>query len=147
MPVFSFVSRTLSTREQKVTTYDREKCAVTISLTVNEFLIIGSKFQNKLFTDQNSLLFHFTRKSNLTPRQNKAHKLLTQISELQNIHTSGTNSTIVDMLSRGFSNVNTNRRHLERKTFPPHIDFLPLQHNYSLKSICHLEKQEKRHLP
>ena len=41
-----------------------------------------------------------SRKANLTPRQYKAQMLLSKFSNLQIIHTTGTNLTVADMLSR-----------------------------------------------
>ena len=77
MQVISYNSRILNTQEQKLSTYDRELCAVTFALTVYEFIIFGSKIPITLFTDHNPLLFLFTRKGNFTPRQYKAQKLFT----------------------------------------------------------------------
>ena len=102
LQVISYNSRILITQEQKLSTYDRELCAVTFALTVYEFIIIGSKFPITLFTDHNPLLFLFTRKGILTPRQYKAQILLTNFSNLRTIHTAGTNIAVADMLSRDF---------------------------------------------
>ena len=77
MQVISYNSRILTTQEQKLSTYDRELCAITFALSHYEFIVIDSKFQISIFTDQNPILFLFTRKGNLTPKQNKAQMLLT----------------------------------------------------------------------
>ena len=91
MQVISYNSRIFSTQEQKLSTYDRELCAVIFALNTYEFIIIGSKFQITLFTDHNPLLFLFTRKGNLTLRQSKAQMLLTKFFNLRIVHTAGTN--------------------------------------------------------
>ena len=87
MQIISYNSRILTTQEQKLSTYDRELCAITFALSQYEFIIIGSKFPITIFTDHNPILFLFTRKGNLTPRQYKAQMLLTKFSNLQIIHT------------------------------------------------------------
>ena len=67
MQIISYNSRILTTQEQKLSTYDRELCAITFALSQYEFIIIGSKFPITIFTDHNPILFLFTRKGNLTP--------------------------------------------------------------------------------
>ena len=106
MQIISYNSRILTTQEQKLSTYDRELCAITFALSQYEFIIIGSQFPITIFTDHNPILFLFTRKGNLTPRQYKAQMLLTKFSNLQIIHTAGTNLTVADMLSRDSSTIN-----------------------------------------
>ena len=142
MQIISYNSRILTTQEQKLSTYDRELCAITFALSQYEFIIIGSKFPITVFTDHNPILFLFTRKGNLTPRQYKAQMLLTKFSNLQIIHTAGTNLTVADMLSRDFSTINAKTFQLHHKTLPPHIDFLQLKQNDILKPIHYLVKHE-----
>ena len=142
MQIISYNSRILTTQEQKLSTYDRELCAITFALSQYEFIIIGSKFPITVFTDHNPILFLFTRKGNLTPRQYKAQMLLTKFSNLQIIHTAGTNRTVADMLSRDFSTINAKTCQLHHKTLPPHIDFLQLKQNNILKPIHYLVKHE-----
>ena len=142
MQIISYNSRILTTQEQKLSTYDRELCAITFALSQYEFIIIGSKFPITIFTDHNPILFLFTRKGNLTPRQYKAQMLLTKFSNLQIIHTAGTNLTVADMLSRDFSTINTQTCQLQHKTLPPHIDFLQLKNNNILQPIHYLVKHE-----
>ena len=141
MQIISYNSRILTTQEQKLSTYDREFCSITFALSQYEFIIIGSKFPITIFTDHNPILFLFTRKGNLTPRQYKAQMLITKFSNLQIIHTAGTNLTVANMLSRDFSTINTKICQLLHKTLPPHIDFLQLKNNI-LKPIHHLVKHE-----
>ena len=124
MQVLSFNSRIFDTQEQKLSTYDRELCAVIFALQTYEHIIIGSKFQITLFTDHNPILFLLTRKDNLTPRQYKAQMLLTKFSDLRIVHTAGTNLPVADMLSRDFSSINSSSSQLKHKTFPPHIQFV-----------------------
>ena len=142
MQIISYNSRILTTQEQKLSTYDRELCAITFALSQYEFIIIGSKFPITVFTDHNPILFLFTRKGNLTPRQYKAQMLLTKFSNLQIIHTAGTNLTVADMVSRYFSTINTKTCHFQHKTLPPHIDFLQLKQSNILKPIHCLVKHE-----
>ena len=68
--------------------------------------------------------------------------LLTKFSNLQIIHTAGTNLTVADMLSRDFSTINTQTCQLQHKTLPPHIDFLQLKNNNILQPIHYLVKHE-----
>ena len=77
MQIISYNSRISTTQEQKLSTYDRELCAITFALSQHEFIIIGSIFPITIFTDHNPILFVFTRKGNLTPRHYKAQMLLT----------------------------------------------------------------------
>ena len=74
MQVISYNSRILTTQEKKLSTYDRELCAITFALSQYEFIVIGFKSPITIFTDHNPILFLFTRegKGNLTPRQYKA---------------------------------------------------------------------------
>ena len=142
MQIISYNSRILTTQEQKLSTYDTELCAITFALSQYEFIIIGSKFPITVFTDHNSIRFLFTRKGNLTPRQYKAQMLLTKFSNLQIIHTAGTNLTVADMLSRDFSTIDAKTCQLQHKTPPPHIVFLQLKQNNILKPIHYLVKHE-----
>ena len=142
MQIISYNSRILTTQKQKLSTYDRELCAITFALSQYEFIIIGSKFPITIFTDHNPILFLFTRKGNLTPRQYKAQMLLTKFSNLQIIHTAGTNLTVADMLSRDFSTINNKTCQLQHKILPPHIDFLQLKNDNILKPIHYLIKHE-----
>ena len=82
MQIISYISRILTTQEQKLSTYDREPCAITFALSQYEYIIIGSKFPITVFTDHNPILFLFTRKGNLTPRQYEAQMLLTKFSNI-----------------------------------------------------------------
>ena len=69
MQVISHNSRILTTQEQKLSTYDRELCAITFALSQYEFMVIGSKIPITIFTDHNPILSLFTSKKTLTPRQ------------------------------------------------------------------------------
>ena len=142
MQVISYNSRVLPTQEQKLSTYDRVLCAITFALSQYEFLVIGSKFPITIFTDHNPILYFLTRKGNLTLRQYKAQMLLAKFSNLQIIHTAGTNLTVADMLGRDFSNINNKTCQLQHKTFPPHIDFLQFKNYNILKQIHYLVKHE-----
>ena len=142
MQVISYNSRILTTQEQKLSTYDRDFCAITFALSQYEFILIGSKFPITISTDHNPILFFFTRKGNLTPRQYKSQMLLTKFSKLQIIHTAGTNLTVADMLSRDLSTINNKTCQRQHKTLPPHIDFLQLKNDNILKPIHYLVKHE-----
>ena len=83
MQTISYSSRILTTKEQKLSTYDRDLCAISFALSQYELLIIGSKFPITIFTDHNPILFLFTRKFNLTPRQYKPN-VTNQILQLPN---------------------------------------------------------------
>ena len=104
-----------------------EVCAITFALTQYEFMVIGSKVPIFIFTYHNTILFLFTRKGNLTPRQHKAQMLLTKIFNLQNNHTAGTNLTVADMLSRDCSTINNKTCQLQHNTLPPHMMFFNLK--------------------
>ena len=132
MQIISYNSRVLNTQEQKISTHDRKLCAVTFALTVYEFIIIGSKFPITLSTDHNQLLFLFTRKGNLTPRQYKAQMLLTKLSNLRILHTAGTNLAAVDMLSRDLPSINSTSCQSQHETLPLHIEFAQVTRNNSL---------------
>ena len=57
--VISYTSRILTTQEQKLSTYDRELCAITFALSQYEFIIFGSKFPITTFT-VTTLFFFFS---------------------------------------------------------------------------------------
>ena len=59
--------------------------------------------------------------------------LLPTPSNLLTVHTTGTNLTVADTLSRDFSNITSKTCQLQQKTIPPHIDFTQLQPSKSLK--------------
>ena len=143
MQVLSFSSRIFDTQEQKLSTYDRELCAVIFALQTYEHYIIGSKFPITLFTDHNPILYLFTRKGNLTPRQYRAQMLLTKFSNLRIVHTAGTNLPVADMLSRDFSSINSASSQLKHKTLPPHIQFAQINPNNTLEEIHYLVQHEE----
>ena len=70
MQVISYTSRISITQRQKLSTDDREHCAINFALSQYDFIFIGSKFPITIFADHNPILFLFTRKGNLAPRQN-----------------------------------------------------------------------------
>ena len=123
--------------------YDRELCAVIFALQVYEFLIIGSEFPITLFTDHNPLLFLFTRKGNLTPRQYKAQMILTKFTHLKIIHTAGKNLSVADMLSRDFSNLTNSQCQIQHKTLPPQIEFAQMKKNNIINPVHYLVKHEE----
>ena len=84
----------------------------------------------------------FSRKGNPTPRQYKAETVLTILANLHIIHKAGTNLTVSDMLSRGCSQITKQLCQLQHKTVPPHIEFIQLKTNNSLKRIHYLFKHE-----
>ena len=119
-----------------------ELYAITFALLQNEFLIIGTKYPISDFTGHNPILFLFTRKRNLTPRQYKTQMKLTKISNLQTVRRAGTNLTVADMLSRYNSQIRNKICHLQHKILPAHFDFIQLKPNISLKQIHYLVKHE-----
>ena len=68
--------------------------------------------------------------------------LLTKFSNLQIIHTAGTNFTVADMLSRDFSNIINKTCQLQHKTLPPYIDFIQLKKDNTLNPIHFIVKHE-----
>ena len=72
MQVISYNSRILTTQEQKLSTYDRELCAINFALSQYQFITIGSKLPITIFTDHHPILFLFSRNGNLTSKQYKA---------------------------------------------------------------------------
>ena len=56
MQVTSYNSRILTTQDQKVSTYDRELCAITFAISQYEFIVVGSKFPITVFTYHNPTL-------------------------------------------------------------------------------------------
>ena len=142
MQVISYNSRILTTQEKKLSTYDRTLCAITFALSQYDIIVFGSKFPITIFTYHSPILFLFTRKGNLTPRQKKAQMLLTTFSNLQIIDTAGTNLTVADMLSRDFATISDKTYQLQHKTLPPPTDFLQLKIDNILKPIHYLFKHE-----
>ena len=117
MQVTAYNSRILTTQEQKLSTYDRELCAITFALSQYECIVICTKFPITISTDHNPIFFLFYPKGNLTPRQCKAQMLLTKFSNIQTIHTAGTNFTVADMLSRDSSTNNNKHANSNIKPF------------------------------
>ena len=68
--------------------------------------------------------------------------LLTKFSNRQIIHTGGTILTVADMLSQDFLHFTTKVCHLQHNTLPPHIEFIQLKSNNSLKQIHYLVEPE-----
>ena len=64
--------------------------------------------------------------------------VLTQFSNLQIIHTAGTDLTVGDMLSRDLLQITNKKCQLQHKTLPPHIEFMQLKPNTALKQIHNL---------
>ena len=137
IPVITYNSPILTTQEQKLSTFDRELCAIIFALSQNDFFINSSKFPITVITDHNTILFLFARKGNLTPRRYKA-----QMFNLQLVHTAGTTLTVADMLSRDFSQITNKRFQLQPKTLPSLIDLNQLKPNNSLKQIHYLVRHE-----
>ena len=142
MQVISCNSRNLTTQEQKHSTYDWELCAITNALSQYEFNIIGSKLPITDFTDLKPILFLFTRKKIITPRQYKIQRLLPKISHLRKVHTAGTNFRVADMLTRDCSQITNKMCQLQHKTLPPHIEILQLKPNNTITEIHNLVKHE-----
>ena len=67
MQVISYNSRILTTQEQKLSTYDRELCAITFALSQFEFIVIRSKFPKTTFTDHNPIFSFSPVKVTLLP--------------------------------------------------------------------------------
>ena len=67
MQVTSYNSRILTTQEQKLSTYDRELCAITFALSQYEFIVIGSKFPITIFTDHTPFFSFSSVKVTLLP--------------------------------------------------------------------------------
>ena len=67
---------------------------------------------------------------------------LTKVSNLQIIHTAGTNLVVPDMFSRDFSQITNKKFKFQHTTLPPHIDVAQLKPNNSSKQIHFLVKHE-----
>ena len=135
MQVLSYYSRISTTQEPKLFTCDTELCAITFALSQYEFLIFGSRLPIIVFTDHNTILFLLTRKRNLFPRQYKTQKLLTKFTNLQIVHTTETNLSVADMLSRDFSQITNKICQLQHQKLPPHNNFIQLKPNILFKHI------------
>ena len=85
--VISYNSRILNTKEQKLSTLDRELLAIVYALQIYEILIVGSPHPIHIFTDHKPLLHCFAKKVNLSPRFCRAQMQLTKLSKLKIIHT------------------------------------------------------------
>ena len=116
--VISYISRILNTREQKLSTLDRELLAIVYALQIYESLNIGSPHPIYIFTDHKPLLHCFAKKGNLSPRFYRAQMQLTKFSKLKIIHTPGKNLTVADMLSRTFTKEQLQIHHLRLKQLP-----------------------------
>ena len=140
MKVFSYNSRILNTREQKLSTLDRELLAKVYELQIYEFLIIVSPHPIYFLTDHKPLLNCFAKKGNLSPRFYRAQMQLTKVSKLKIIHTPG--KTVADMLSRTFTKEQLKVHQLRHKQIPPQIDFSIMKDN-QLKPVHYLVKHEE----
>ena len=63
MQVISYNSRIFTKQEQKLSTYDRELCAITFALSQYEVIIIGFKFPITVPTDHIPKFFSSTVKA------------------------------------------------------------------------------------
>ena len=58
-----------------------------------------------------------------------------KLSNIQGIHTAGTNLTVADMLSQDFSTItNKMKQQVQHKTLPKHFEILQLKANNSEKT-------------
>ena len=57
-----------------------------------------------------------------------------KFSNLQGIHTAGTNLTVADMLSQDFSTITNKMYQVQHKTLPKHFEILQLKANNSEKT-------------
>ena len=125
--VIYYNSRILNSREQKLSTIDREHLVIVHALQIYEFLIIGSPHPIHIFTDHKRLLHCFTKKGNLSPRFYRAQMLRTKFSKLKLIHTPSKNLSVADMLSRSFTKTELQLNQSKHTQLPPQIDFATLQ--------------------
>ena len=140
--VISYNSRILNTREQKLSTLDRELLAIVYALQIYEFFIIGSPHPIYIFTDHKPLLHCFAKRGNISPRFYRAQMQLTKISKLKIIHTLGKSLTVLDMLSRTFTKEQLQIHQLPYKQSPPQIDFSIMKDN-QLKPVQYSVKHEE----
>ena len=142
MRVISYNSPILNTRDQKLSTLDRELLAIVYALQIYEFLIIGFPHPIYIFTDHKPLLQCFAEKGNLSPRFYRAQIKLTKFSKLKIIYTPGKNLTVADMLSRTFTKEQLQIHQLRHKQLPPQINFSIMKDN-QLKPVHYLVKEEE----
>ena len=142
MKVISYNSKIFSPQEQKLSTYDRELAGVIFALRAYEPYMIGTKYPITLFTDHGPILYLFTRKGNLTPRQYTAQMIFTRFPNLRIIHTAGTNLAVADILSRDFSSINSQEVQIKHKTLPPQIEFARMQPDNTIKQTHYLVQHE-----
>ena len=142
MRVILYISRSLNTQDQKLSTLDRELLAIVYALQIYEFLIIGSPHPIYIFTDHKLLLHCIAKKGNLSPRFYRAQMQLTKFPKLKIIHTPGKNLTVADMHSRTFTKEQLQLHQLRHKQLPPQIDLAIMKDN-QLKPVHHLEKLEE----
>ena len=130
----------LTTREQKLSSYDGERCDITFELSQYEFINFGS--ESPITFLQIIILFFvfFACKENLAPRQYKAQMLLTKFSNLHIIHTVGTNLNVADKLSRDLSQSTNKICQLQHQPPPLHTKFMQLKSKYLLNRIHSLIK-------
>ena len=100
MNLISANSRFFTQAELRLSTLMRECTAIIYTFTQYEFLILGLKHPIVLFTDQKSIIFLFTQKSNPNHRVYRFQLILTKISNLHMVWTAGKNLSLPDILSR-----------------------------------------------
>ena len=125
--------RLFTQAELRLSTLMRECTAIIYTLTENEFLILGSKYQTVLFTDHKPINFS-QQNSNPNHRFYRFQLILMKFQNLHIVWTAGKNLALPDTLSR-----NTPLELLTRKTtveIPQNIKFFLAQDETSPRLQC-----------
>ena len=111
MNLISRNSRLFTQAELSLSSLMRECTAIIYTLTVYEFLILGSKHPRVLFTDHKPIIFLFTQKLNQNHKVYRFQLILMKFANLYIVWTAGKNIALPDTLSK-----NTPPELLTRKT-------------------------------
>ena len=99
MQLISYNSCILATRKRKLFTYDRVLCNITFALSQYDVIIIDSKLPISFLPDQYPT-FSLSSKRTSHIKTIFSPNVKTKLSNLQIIHTAGTNLTVAGMLRR-----------------------------------------------
>ena len=119
--IVSLDSRCFDTGEQKLSTIARELAGLVWSLHIYDFMISGTKFPLKVYTDHKPILYLFGKKGQLNHRLFKYQLQLTKYNTLEIHWIEGKKLPLPDELSRSLSSKEVREIQLNHKNLPKEL--------------------------
>ena len=121
--IISFNSRIFDKAEQKMSTLHRDLYGIVSALQTYEHYIIGSPFPIYLYCDHKPILYLWGRKGQLSHRFFRYQVIITNIQNLKNIWSPGSNLVFPDILSRNVTMEEYQKHQLQHRKIPRDIQF------------------------